>query len=120
MTARLTPHEVALRAILERDWQATVETLARAHGWKTYHPPDNRPVTSRSGSRYVQNIRAGFPDLVLVRGPRLVAAELKRETEHPTPDQVAWLTALREAGAETYVWRPSDLTTVRTILRRPS
>lgn len=50
----------------------------------------------------------GWPDLVLLGRGRLVIAELKKNGEHPTPEQRVWLVALADAGVETYVWRPAD------------
>lgn len=117
MSARLTAEDRALRSITEAEWQSTVEGLAKLRGWLTYHAPDNRPVVSRRGRRYVQNVQAGFPDLVLVRDDRLLFAELKRETGVVSNEQQAWLRRLDKAGAETHVWRPSDLAMVQEVLR---
>lgn len=50
----------------------------------------------------------GFPDLVLVRRPDIVFAELKRDGEKPTPEQQAWLDEFRACGLRVYVWRPGD------------
>lgn len=118
MSARLSMEDRQLRAITEAQWQHQVEQIAHLNGWRLFHAPDNRPVTASSGRRYVQNIRAGFPDLVLVRGPRLLFVELKRETGRTTEDQDAWLTDLARASAEVYVWRPSDLAEVTAVLSR--
>lgn len=118
MTARLSPDEIRLRSMAETQWQAQVEAIASACGWKHWHAPDNRPVTAKSGRRYVQNVKAGFPDLVLVRGQRLVFAELKRQGPQGvvSDEQAAWLIALGCTGAETYVWRPGDLDLVKAVL----
>lgn len=117
MSTRLTPNDHALRAITEAALQQHITALAEALEWRSYHAPDNRPVTARSGRRYVQNIRAGFPDLILTRGPRLIAAELKRQTGRATTDQHAWLEALAVVpGVEAYLWRPSDLPHIREVL----
>ena len=120
MSARLTDRDRQLRAITEAQWQHQVQTIATAHDWRWYHAPDNRPVTARSGRRYVQAIRGGFPDLVLVRGPRLLFVELKREGPRGvvTDDQQQWLDDLARASAEVYVWRPSDLPEVTAVLSR--
>jgi hypothetical protein len=92
--------------ITEKEWQAQVLDLARLCGWRHgYHTFDSR----RSAS--------GFPDLVLVR-ERVVFAELKSETGKLSAAQVAWLEALEAAGAEAYLWRPSDLVDVMQTLRR--
>ena len=119
MSTRLTPEVRALRTMTEAAWQRTVEGIATANGWLIFHAPANRPVIAKSGARYVQNIRAGFPDLVAVRGKRLLFAELKREGPQGVVSQAQadWMTALGETAAEVYLWTPSDLPTVREVLR---
>jgi hypothetical protein len=89
----------------ERDFQTGVLELARLLGWRSYHTHDSR----RSA--------AGFPHLVLVRGERLVFAELKSETGAPSADQRAWLDALAETPAESYLWRPADWPEVAEVLQ---
>jgi hypothetical protein len=94
--------------ILEKEWDATLfnskRGLAPATGWKLlYH-------TLRS-----KGSRSGFPDRVLVRD-RVIFAELKREKTKPTDEQKAWLDGLARAGAETYLWIPSDLNEIGRIL----
>jgi VRR-NUC domain len=108
---RLTPHQKLLRTIPEKGWQGTVEDVLKVYGWLYYHAPDNRPINGR-----IQNVKAGFPDLIAVRGPRHLAIELKRETGKTTPEQDTWLAAFAEAGAECYVWRPSDHAEVLRVL----
>lgn len=112
MAARLTPQEKALRSITEKDWQNTVTVLLTAYGWRWWHGADNRPGLNGR----VQNIKAGLPDIIAARGDRLIFAELKRETGKTTPEQDIALTALGAAGAETYVWRPRDISVVRKVL----
>lgn len=97
------------RALTEKDWQQVVVDLALHRGWAVYHTFDSR----RS--------QPGFPDLVLVRGARLVFAELKRETGQLTLPQQAWekaLTVVADANptVEVYTWRPSDWPTVQEVL----
>ena len=66
-------------------------------GWLCYHTHDSR----RS--------EPGFPDIVMVRPPSVLFAELKTDTGRVTPAQRMWLEALgRCPGIEAYVWRPSD------------
>lgn len=94
--------------------QQQILRAAAVLGWRSYHTKDSR------GSL------RGFPDLVLVRGPRLIFAELKRmpttkTPARPTPDQQGWLDDLNvvaqalgsvrvpAAGIEVYVWRPIDM-----------
>lgn len=91
--------------VAERDWLQVVRDFARLRSWLEFHVHDSR----RSPS--------GFPDLVCVRGDRMVAAELKNETGKVTPDQAAWLDALGAvAGVEVYVWRPSSWPEVERVL----
>lgn len=59
--------------------------------------------------------QTGFPDRVLVRD-RVVYAELKRQQGTPTDAQMRWLTGLAVAGAEAYLWRPTDLDEIGRIL----
>lgn len=58
---------------------------------------------------------SGWPDWVIARragtdarGAMLVR-ELKRESTEPTEEQLEWLAALRAAGIDAGLWRPSDL-----------
>ena len=82
----------------EADLQNTVLELAHIYGWTTYHTWDSR----RS--------REGFPDLVLVRSPRLMFVELKSATGSLSAHQELWLAELRAVPcAEVHVWRPADL-----------
>jgi len=111
LAKRLTDFEKALRRISERDWQSQVIKFATIHGWKHYHPPDNKPVNGR-----IQKVVSGFPDLVLVKKGRLIFAELKRELGVLSPDQMDWLEELRQCNLEVYVWRPSDVDEVVKIL----
>ena len=71
----------------EKHCQTQVVQLARLSGFLIYHTFDSR----RSA--------AGFPDLVLVRPPHLIFAELESEGGLPRPEQSEWLEALR--GCET-------------------
>lgn len=98
---------------LERDVQATIIDLAHAYGWRVAH---FRPARTDKGWRTpVSADGKGFPDLVLVRD-RVIFVELKREGEHPRPDQVEWLNGLSRAGAEVYVWTLADFDEAASIL----
>jgi hypothetical protein len=60
----------------------------------------------------------GWPDLVMLRGDRIVVAELKADgAPGPRPEQRAWLDAWRAVGAEVYVWRPADFGALHEVLR---
>lgn len=105
---RATP----LKDVTEKQWDAQLfgakDGLAKTLGWSPtlcYH-------TLRS-----KGSRSGFPDRVLVRD-RVIYAELKRETGTPTDTQIEWLTGLATAGAEVYLWRPSDLDEIARVLSK--
>lgn len=73
-----------------------VRSLASLLGWRGYH-------THRS-----DRSEPGFPDLVLVRGDRVVWRELKTSTGRMRPAQQQWLDDLVAAGQDAMVWRPAD------------
>jgi Holliday junction resolvase len=80
----------------ERELQQAVLDLARTHSWKAYHTFDSR----RS--------EPGFPDLIAIRGERLLAIEFKSEKGKVTPEQSAWLDAFRDVWrVEAMVIRPA-------------
>ena len=89
----------------ERGFQATVIALAKLYKWLVYHTHDSR----RS--------QAGFPDLVLVKSPRIIYAELKTSRGKVRPEQVAWLEALRACGCDARLWRPEDWPEIERTLK---
>lgn len=91
----------------EAEFQAMVIELAELNGWMVYHTRDSR----RS--------QPGFPDLVMVRAGRMIAAELKSETGKATGSQEAWLDLLGEVdGVEAWLWRPSHWDQICKLLSR--
>jgi len=123
---RLTDEDRRLRALSERDFQRQVCDLAEVLGWTWCHW---RPLRNGRGIWQVPvegPLGKGWPDLTLlrVRDRRLIFAELKREQQDPTDDQVAVLSDLEQLrldpgefgglgvglpSLEVHVWRPSDL-----------
>ena len=85
-----------------------VEQLFRLAGFLVFHTRDAR----RS--------EPGFLDLVMVKSPRVIFAELKvkdrrpstrrrRSTKRDLPTQEDWFENLRGCpGVETYLWKPED------------
>lgn len=112
----LTGQQRIWALMTEAQWQQQVIDIAGVRRWRWWHAPDNRPVVGKGGQEYVQNVKAGFPDLVLVREERLVFAELKRETGKASPEQLAWALALNATAAEVYLWKPHDIADVLRIL----
>jgi hypothetical protein len=98
--------QIAGLKVSEKELMRAVVKLAELTGWRVYHTW----LSIRS--------EPGFPDLVLVRPPRLVFAELKSEKGELTPSQQAWLEDLGATKAEVYVWRPSDWDQIVSTLAR--
>lgn len=112
----------------ERQFQQQVLNLATFYGWRAYHTHDSR----RS--------QPGFPDLVLIRGPELIFAELKTAKGRVRTEQAEWITDLSRvhvavhnarAAAErlatptlelpavdVYLWRPADFDELHERLAR--
>lgn len=90
--------------MLEGELSRLIVGEAEDLGWRVYTIRNTRAAGLRS------HTGVGFPDLVMVRGGRLIAAELKRRTERPTAEQQQWLDAFSQVpGASAFVWRPADL-----------
>ena len=85
--------------------QAVLE-LAALRGWRSFHARPGRAL--RGWRTAVQGDGAGFVDLLLVRGGRLIMAELKSDRGRVSRLQHAWLAALRQTAAEVHVWRPCN------------
>jgi hypothetical protein len=95
-TQTLDARAILDATVSEAHLLADVIGRARALGWRAYH-------THRS-----QHSESGYPDVCLVRPPRLAYMELKREGKEPTAAQAAWLADLAAGGAEVYVIKPHD------------
>lgn len=100
--AFMTPD--AKKRMSEAVFQDIVVGLLDANGWEVYHTQDSRKS------------REGFPDLTAWRGVTLLFAELKKDGEDPTPDQVRCMEGLSRTGAEVYLWRPSDWPAIYKIV----
>jgi hypothetical protein len=94
---------VAEKALLDQ-----VKELAQMTGWWFHH--QTLSIFSAKG----------WPDVTLIKPPRMVLAELKTETGKVTPEQEECLALLRRVpGVEVYVWRPSDFEKIKAILYPP-
>lgn len=107
--------------VSESSWQATIIEAAQRLGWKVKCNRNVRVQRGDGSTHFTTAVGAdgvGFPDLLLVRGARLVIAELKVGRNKPTREQEAWLEAFRRVpGVEVYVWRPEDWDEVEGRLR---
>lgn len=105
-------------ALTEADWSRRVIETAQLFGWKYAH---FRPARTAKGWRTAMSGDVGFPDLVLVRGGRLILAELKAGRGVVTPDQSEWLQEFaRVPCVESYVWRPENWQEVYLTLAKES
>src|SRR3990167_179988 len=104
--ARLTENQrIVFSQVSEKQLQESVRQCAIRNGWKFFHP------------LWMQRSDPGWPDCVMIRGARLVVAELKTMTGKVTPAQQEWLDAWRATGAaEVYVLRPCDLDAIQKTL----
>lgn len=108
-TAR-SPRAEKAPPLTEKAFQRQVVELAKLLGWRCYHP-----FLSKWSER-------GFPDLTLVRGQRLVFAELKTDHGKVSSFQAEWQGLLAEVsrgnpGVEVYLWRPADFDAIQAALR---
>ena len=83
--------------VTEQDFQETVVQAAEMFGWWHYHVADSR----RS--------RPGFPDLVLIKPPKVIFLEVKREKGRLTVAQAGVLAMLEDCSeVQAAVVRPTD------------
>lgn len=111
--------------ISEAELQAAVMEAAAGYGWRVVH---FRPARTARGWRTpVEGDGEGWPDLFMLRPPRAVFVELKRDARTAaaaerqlSPAQKRWRDDFRLTPAvEYYVWRPRDWPdSIERILRR--
>ena len=89
----------------EAQFQAQIIQLAKFYRWKIYHTHDSRKS------------EAGWPDLTLVKGRKLIFAELKDGAEL-TAEQYFWLEALMQTGNEVYLWSPDMWPEIQEVITR--
>ncbi len=97
--------------------QNTIE-LFRRLGWLVYHTHNSR------------NSEPGMLDLILVKAPRIIFAEIKSQKGKLTksklnkhgrlmPGQEDWFEQLQGCPVESYIWRPSDWENIVKIASSP-
>lgn len=109
-----------LAGVLEKDFQRSIIDVCRRLGHLVFHDPDARRCKGCGLLHHDQRVR-GFPDLVVVRlprvglrGPWLLMVELKTERGVLSTEQKVWGVWLRTVAAMAPdffyygVWRPSD------------
>jgi hypothetical protein len=82
----------------EAELQALLIDAARLHGWYVFHDRDSRGNA------------AGFPDLVLIRPPRVLFVELKSPRGRVRHEQAAVLELLADCDTiSSGLVRPADV-----------
>lgn len=102
----------------EDDFLSWVIELANLRRWVVAHFRPAR-IVKNGLITYRTAVSAdgrGFPDLVLVRGHRVIFAELKAEKGKASREQINWLSLLAETKAEVYTWRPVDRSEIERVL----
>ena len=110
------------KAMTEAELQREVNKRLRANGWRFAH--FRTAITSKGAYVTAMNGNKGFPDVIAIRGHRLLFAELKKQGKNLEPEQAEWRDALegcqvavlRDDGSglmgrlpEIYSWKPADL-----------
>lgn len=92
--------------VSEQDFQRQVVAAANLLGWAVYHTWNS------------QHSPDGYPDLTLAKAEHpVIFAELKSESGQLQSAQIHWLDTLKQCpGVEVYLWRPSDIDTIITLL----
>ena len=99
------PRKVYLDSIPEAALQNTVVELGRRLNYWVWHDSDSRKN------------KAGLPDLIMIRPPRVIFAELKRQSGRLRTAQAAVLGLLHACpGVEVYLWKPEHLEEIKRIL----
>jgi hypothetical protein len=105
------------KATSEREFQRQVLELAALLGWKRAHFRNSQDPGGRWSTPVAADAE-GWPDLTLVRPPRILFLELKTERGRLSTAQVDWMELLgRCTGVEAHVVRPSDWAKVEQLLR---
>ena len=92
----MNPSDSWQREIKEAAYQRMVVDLLTMYRFRVFHTYDSR----RSAP--------GFPDVIATDGQRLFVWEFKTERGQVSPDQEAWIVALRPFATDARVVRPSD------------
>lgn len=96
----------------EAEFQRRVIRRARLGGWFTVHV---RKAMAQGERWITATDPPGWPDLVLIR-ERVVFVELKKVGSYLSPAQRVVHDRLAAAGAELYVWRPTDWRSLCEVL----
>ncbi len=94
--------------LTEKAFMGQIVQLAKILGWSCFHCHDSRHSAK------------GFPDLCLVRPPKLIFAELKTDTGRVSAEQQQWLKHLQACGQDARLLRPKDWPEIEAMLKGES
>jgi hypothetical protein len=105
-----------LENVSEAEFQAALLAEAVKLGWDTLwvrrcQHGRGAWVTDTRGT-----LGKGWVDVTLIRGARIIFAELKRNGAHPDDDQLHVHDVLAQTPAEVHVWRPADWPLIKLVL----
>ena len=101
----MTPAKTAPK-LTEAQFQQQYCALAQMLGWRIFR------------QRYALGADPGWPDVVALRGTRIVAAELKAQRGRVTDAQTDWIAAFNMLdGGEGHLWWPQDIDEITRVLR---
>jgi hypothetical protein len=106
----------AVAPLTEAEFQSWIVEHAKKAGWLVHHV-----ARARVGTRWVTPVKKGWPDLTLVRPPRVVFLEVKRDAKQKLrPEQEVLLAQLQACpGVEAWVCSPDDYEQILDLLARP-
>ncbi|OGN89792.1 MAG: hypothetical protein A2158_01615 [Chloroflexi bacterium RBG_13_46_14] len=92
--------------ITEKQFGLQVESAAKLRGFEYFHAWNSKHSSP------------GFPDYFMIHREtyRVIVCELKSEKGKLTELQKNWLNLFAAAGFDVYLWRPSDLMEILTVL----
>jgi hypothetical protein len=107
MTPAIGPNTAKLftGGLTEKQFQALVVSLAKSRGFRVYHTHDSR----RS--------EPGFPDLVIAKPGRMIAAELKVPGGKVSEAQEEWLSLFDSVGLPNAIWYPEQWSEILDTLK---
>jgi len=99
---------VSKQRVTGKQIQDGIAALAQAKGWRCAHfSPGRVGPKDKWITNYAYQSK-GWPDLFLVRAGRLVAIEVKGDGDSVSRQQLDWLNALRDVGAQTAIVGPKE------------
>lgn len=107
---------LATEQLSEALFMGQVTDYASMRGWRWMHIQPGLTDRGRYRTPVSGPLGPGWPDLILIRGSKIIAAELKSEKGKLTALQARVLNDLEEALIEVHVWKPSQWAEIERVL----